>query len=190
MSTRYWPFPSLCGTDLLRLAKTSCRKPSSAILSMHFWAVLSGTPDWTKAWVSLYAPDFLLSADISDANDEVWVNLQENLFYHKREFNSCLRAEQRNACFIAQLIWKQFKMMDFEASWAKKLWIFCSARNKVTSEWHKLRFIYYSVLGCCLLLLLIFTLRIIIVIITPWVFSYAFRLMFILSQNINHRWHA
>ena len=53
---------------------------------MHFWAVLSGTPDWTKAWVSLYAPDFLLSADISDANDEVWVNLQENLFYHKREF--------------------------------------------------------------------------------------------------------
>ena len=141
MSTRYWPFPALCGTDLLRLAKTSCPRPSSAILSMHFWAVLSSTPDWTKAWVSLYAPDFLLSADISDANDEVWVNLQENLFYHKQEFNSCLRAEQGNACFIAQLIWKQFKMMDFEASWAKKLWIFCSARNNVTSEWHKLRFI-------------------------------------------------
>ena len=44
-----------------------------------------------------------------------------------------IRAEQKIVCFIAQLIRKQFNMMDSDASWAKKWWIYCSAWRQRSS---------------------------------------------------------
>ena len=55
----------------------------------------------------------------------------------KTIFRVYLWAEQRNACLIAQLIWKLLKMINFDESWAKKQWICCSAQSTSSS------------VGCC-----------------------------------------